>query len=127
MPELVAKLKEARARKTDLERRLHVDAPTLEGLEDRLGDAVARFEEMVANLETHAARDVTRARNAIKGLLGDEIRLVPNGDNLVAELVGDYWGLVALECKSPRREARALESKINLVAGAGFEPATFRL
>ncbi len=55
--------------------------------------------------------DVTTAREAIKELLGEEIRLVPEGGGLVAEIAGG----LGTACK------------INVVAGAGFEPTTFGL
>lgn len=47
---------------------------------------VGRYRDLIENLETTAARDTDRAREQLRHLLGDEIRLVPENDYLVAEL-----------------------------------------
>ena len=65
--------------------------------------------ELVSSLEK--IEDVSAAREAIRGIVG-QIRLVPEGDELVAEMTSA--GLAGA-CQS------------TLVAGAGFEPATFGL
>ena len=54
------------------------------------------------------------------------IKPVPDGDRLVIELEGDLAAILALTNDDrPRPGARGRQ--ITLVAGAGFEPATFRL
>jgi len=66
-------------------------------------------------------RSVTVARNHIKALIGGAITLKPTKDGgLVAEMQGDYAGLVALAEKSPgTKGSRAKrKSKLSLVAGA---------
>ena len=54
-------------------------------------------------------------------LLGDSIRLVSNEKSkaLQAEIHGHYSGLLKLSGLS--------DDKLNVVAGVGFEPTTFRL
>ena len=66
-------------------------------------------QELVSRLEQ--VEDVSAAREAIRAIVG-EIRLVPEGDELVAELTSA--GLAGA-------------CQLTLVAGAGFEPATFGL
>ena len=72
---------------------------------------------MIRDLEKVAGTDIARLRSQLAELLGKTIRLVPEGDHLVAELTVDYPGLLA----------QTRESKLNVVAGAGFEPTTFGL
>ena len=74
-------------------------------------------------LGTTTQRQLARARSAVKDLVGGEIRLVPDEEEeyLVAELSGYFQGLIN------KNAALAGGSKINLVAGAGFEPTTFGL
>ena len=64
------------------------------------------------------------ATEAIRALI-DEIRLVPEGGELKIELFGELAALIGLANKDPRSDDRGLQ--VTLVAGAGFEPATFRL
>ena len=84
----------------------------------------ARWRSVVANLDTvsgHAARDTSKAKDALSKLLGS-IKLYPASDHLEAEL--------KLEAKRLALMASPSGSQINreiLVAGAGFEPATFGL
>ena len=78
--------------------------------------------------DLHAAlnREDTRAEasEAIRALI-DEIRLVPEDGELKIELFGELAALAGLANKNPRSDDRGLQ--LTLVAGAGFEPATFRL
>jgi DNA invertase Pin-like site-specific DNA recombinase len=67
------------------------------------------YRDMVARLE--AVEDVTAAREALRSLIGD-VRLVPENGTLTAEM--QNAGLAGV-------------LQITLVAGAGFEPATFGL
>ncbi len=67
------------------------------------------YRDMVAKLE--AVEDVTAAREALKGLIGD-VRLVPENGTLTAEI---------------QSAGLAGTAQISLVAGAGFEPTTFGL
>ena len=66
----------------------------------------------------------SEASETIRGLI-DEIRLSPDDGNLKIELYGDLAGMFALANNSPASENEGLQ--VTMVAGAGFEPATFRL
>ena len=100
LEEAEAKLLEAQERVRVIER--FAPAKTI----PRLHEA---FEKLVANLEQ--AEDVAAMREAIREIVG-EVRLVPEGGDLVAEMTGA--GLAGA-------------CQMALVAGAGFEPATFGL
>ncbi len=77
----------------------------------RLADT---YRTLVEHLECVPPRYVDRARTTLKGLIG-EIRLIPEGGHLTAEF--------ELECG----RLLAAQTRISVVAGAGFEPATFGL
>ncbi|WP_254439287.1 zinc ribbon domain-containing protein [Ruegeria arenilitoris] len=90
------------------------------------------YRKQVANLTT-ALRDPSSQAEAtciIRGLLS-EIRLIPDDGTYTIELVGELAGLLALG--APQNEQSRPEAACSglcsptLVAGAGFEPATFRL
>ena len=100
LEEAEAKLLEAQERVRVIER--FAPAKTI----PRLHEA---FEKLVANLEQ--AEDVAAMREAIREIVG-EVRLVPEGGDLVAEMTSA--GLAGA-------------CQMALVAGAGFEPATFGL
>jgi site-specific DNA recombinase len=61
-------------------------------------------------------------------LLRHEIVLVPEGEELRIEIHGELAGMLVLwqQGKTPGR-SRASAEQMMVVAGAGFEPATFRL
>ena len=95
-----AKLKAAQASKREIEQFEPMDV---------IPRAREAHQELVSRLEQ--VEDVSAAREAIRAIVG-EIRLVPEGDELVAELTSA--GLAGA-------------CQLTLVAGAGFEPATFGL
>ncbi len=55
------------------------------------------------------------------------IRLVPEGGELAIELVGELAGILALPNENRPRPFGSGAGQATLVAGAGFEPAAFRL
>ena len=71
--------------------------------------------------------DVGDPEPTIRSLLS-EIRLIPEDDTLVIELVGELAGLLALQ-ETGKAKTRGVASgrSIEMVAGVGFEPTTFRL
>ncbi len=75
---------------------------------------------MVGNLETVTQAEVNKLRTRIGALVDNNIVLRPDEEtgHLSAELCGDYAGLM---------QVIGLQRKLSLVAGAGFEPAAFRL
>ena len=71
---------------------------------------------------------ITQANEAIRQLI-EKVRLVPEGNILNIELFGELAALISLGIgpndKHPLADAEGVQ--VTLVAGAGFEPATFRL
>jgi hypothetical protein len=63
-------------------------------------------------------KDVDEARTILRSLLG-QIVLKPTPEGLKAELKGNIRGLIAFDDQTP--------VFLRMVAGAGFEPATFGL
>ena len=125
-PTTKAELESAETEKAELEKQLEQEAQALDKVAQVLPRAVDRYGDLVANLEEAIAADVPRARTQVQALLGDKIALHPTDDGyLEAEVVGDYAGFMSLAAKRPGAMAGA--SEISVVAGAGFEPATFRL
>ena len=67
------------------------------------------------------------AAEIIRGLV-DQIVLTPDNGDLRIDLKGDLAAILAISAGSKKPEAVGLGSEqIKMVAGAGFEPATFRL
>jgi len=98
------------------------------GVEERLAGTLERLPALV----TQAIEDL-RALLAVQqidqgkellGLLVERIVLQPKDGYLEVEVRGSLQGLLKL--KSPRSGNQGLR-EITLVAGAGFEPATFGL
>jgi site-specific DNA recombinase len=121
------KLKELEARKAALTDKLG-STPDAEPL---LHPALATiYRDKVASLD-HALRTPGTGQEAfelIRGLI-DNVRLVPEGNDLEIELHGDLAGILAMS-ETARKGRSSLENKalqIKMVAGAGFEPTTFRL
>ena len=111
------------SRKLELEQRVSKAPAPIPRLHPSLADLYRR---KVDNLHEALSREDTRveATEAIRALI-DEIRLVPEGGELKIELFGELAALIGLANKDPRSDDRGLQ--VTLVAGAGFEPATFRL
>ena len=113
------------ARKAELQSRL--DAPEMpELLHPRMADV---YREKVGSLclalESEESR--TGAREAIRALI-EAIVLEPDGDRLKITLKGDLAGMLSAARDSKRSpDTGDLMVQIKLVAGAGFEPATFGL
>jgi hypothetical protein len=81
--------------------------------------ATERYKALVKDLGSTLQRDVAQARHHLKTLLGT-INLVPQPEgHLVAKLRHNREGIAHLTYGN--------DCKIILVAGAGFEPAAFRL
>ncbi len=127
-PSMKSKMDGLEARKAELETQLaaETDEPPVmlhPGLADRYRAEVAKLSEALGNSATRA-----EATSIIRSLL-TEIRLIPEEKTLAVELVGELAGLLSLgrdETTTPR-SGNATGRSTSLVAGAGFEPATFRL
>ena len=77
------------------------------------------YRRLVTSLEAELTRDVHKARTILRRIIGSEIPVEPHqsGKHLVARIGLDLQEL-----------AQAVGgSEIFMVAGAGFEPATFGL
>ena len=57
----------------------------------------------------------------------EAIRLVPENGALAIELAGELAGILALTDEKTPRPFGPRGRQVTLVAGAGFEPAAFRL
>lgn len=106
---LSEELCKAETEKQRLEAELDLDVPGLDNIEDLFDDVVNRFARMAHDFEEFAGRDVTMARNMIRALVGGSIVLRPTKDGgLVAEMQGDYGGLVELIQRAPAVRLGAL-------------------
>ena len=109
----------------ELQSRLEApDMPEL--LHPRMSDV---YREKVASLCLALESDESRtgAREAIRALI-EAILLEPDGDQLKITLKGDLAGMLSAARDSKRSpETGDLLVQIKVVAGAGFEPATFGL
>lgn len=118
-PAIKAALDKAVAEKARLETSLAPQTSVLAGICTLLPDAKARYKALTDNLAATLTRNVPQAREYLKTLIGS-VKLIPQPEGyLIAELQQNPAGLVAL--------AGMEKLKFDLVAGAGFEPTTFRL
>ena len=125
---ILAALKEAEARKTALEAELALaEAPAprlMPNLADLYRAKVAALQDALAGEDAAAAREQIRA-------LIDEVRIIPSPTYPNAaptiEVRGALAAMLALGSGSSEAASEALASQFKLVAGAGFEPAAFRL
>src|SRR2546425_3446924 len=124
-PELKAEMDELQARKESLVAQLAAaDAPP-PLLHPNLA---ALYREKVATLAS-ALQDAgsrPEAAEALRGLV-DAILLVPVGNDLTIELKGNLAAMLSAAQNAKRSPEGDLSLQIALVAGAGFEPATFGL
>ena len=85
-PTLQAALEQAEVEKQRLETQLQDAERATRALPSFLPRLVDTYQAMVANLEQELTRDVDRAREQIRNLLGGQVKLIPEGDHLVAEM-----------------------------------------
>ena len=114
-------------RKTELKNQLDAVPAPQPRLHPRLADL---YRDKVANMveALNAPDTVANAAEAIRGLI-EAVRLVPEEGKLRIEIYGELGALISLgqehKNKHPGEDPSGVQ--ITLVAGAGFEPATFRL
>ena len=113
------------ARKAELQSRLNA-AEMPELLHPRMADVYReKVGSLCSALESEESR--TGAAEAIRALI-EIILLEPDGDQLKITLKGDLAGMLSAARDSKRSpDTGDLLVQIKLVAGAGFEPATFGL
>lgn len=68
----------------------------------------------------------TEAAEMLRSMI-QAIRLVPESGELAIELVGELAGRLAMTNEKNPRPFGPRARQLTLVAGAGFEPAAFRL
>ena len=127
-PAIFDALKDAEARKALLEAELAVAEAPAPGLMPNLAEL---YREKVAALqEALGGEDAAAAREQIRALIS-EVRLIPSPTDPKAmpaiEVRGALAAMLALGSGSSEAASTALASQFELVAGAGFEPAAFRL
>jgi site-specific DNA recombinase len=122
-----AKMVQLEHRKAELERQL-ADAETPPPL---LHPEMATFyREQVSNLHT-ALQDDSEATRLKAGellrTLVKEIMLTPEAGELKIDVRGDLAGILAVSLKTKTPATGTGVSQVEMVAGIGFEPMTFRL
>ena len=123
-PTLSAELETLEQRKSALEKDLATEPPPPVRLHPKLAEV---YRKKIQNLRDALNQDDSRtdAATILRSLI-DEIRLIPRNGQLDIYLVGNLAAILDL-CAKKNPGARDTGVQITLVAGAGFEPATFRL
>ena len=121
-----AKIKELEARQSQLRNRLADATDTEPFIHPNLAEI---YRAKVANLSSllEDPQHKAEAFDIIRGLI-DQVRLVPENGELRIDLRGELAGILSL-CDSKAKPASSYEERarqIKMVAGAGFEPTTFR-
>ena len=111
------------AKRAELLAQLQAAPPSMPRLHPNLAKL---YRQKVINLAEALNDEHSRleAAECIRELI-EEIRLVPEDGKLRAELYGELAALINLANQHPRSKGTGVQ--VTLVAGAGFEPATFRL
>ena len=121
---LQAEFSQLEGNKRAIEQELAAEPPPPVRLHPNLAEIYRKKVENLA--EALNAEDTRReAGEIIRGLI-DEIRLVPDGDELRIHLKGELAEMLALSTNQ-KPGTRGSGLKTTLVAGVGFEPTTFRL
>jgi site-specific DNA recombinase len=126
---LTEKLKELERRRLELERKLETTTAPAPRLHPSIAEAYRRkVHELHAALK---ADDASPAREELIRSLVEAIVLVPEDGRLRVEVRGELATVLRLSGyaneKAPAVEPELLVEQIKMVAGAGFEPAAFRL
>ncbi|MFT8898420.1 MAG: hypothetical protein ABF968_15910 [Acetobacter sp.] len=131
-PALKTRMEELEARKAEIETRL-VDAPSRPPL---LHPNMAElYRQKIASLHDSLQNEVSRTQTveAIRSLI-TRIRLIPEGAELAIFLEGDLAAMLVFATNKKNAMHHPDAGVLNrflvqdsLVAGAGFEPAAFRL
>jgi site-specific DNA recombinase len=127
-PSMKAELDTLETCKADLPAALAEPPPAPLRLHPNLADLYrSKIDGLVTALNAPEAK--AEAAAILRGLM-EEIRLVPESGRYEIELAGDLARLLGFAAGSGNAErpgAMLTGRSRNLVAGAGFEPATFRL
>ena len=119
-PTVQSELKSLEGQKLKLEKQVNIEFEEIERINDIMPAIKKTFIDVLNGDKTASFDHIARLRSRIKMIIGS-IRLVSNADtrSLKADITSQYSGFLKLSGLS--------EDKLNLVAGAGFEPTTFRL
>jgi site-specific DNA recombinase len=124
---LQQKLDDLEARRAALEGELEAAPPPAPRLHPNLAEL---YRQKVAALHAALADPVLgpEAMERIRSLI-ERVVLVPEAGALRIDLEGQVGAILGLcaDAQKPGRDVRALAEQLVMVAGAGFEPATFRL
>jgi site-specific DNA recombinase len=125
---LTGRLRELEKRRLELERELKTAAAPAPRLHPNIAEV---YRGKVAELHgALMAEDAGPARELIRGLV-EAIVLIPENGRLRVEVRGELAAILRLSgCaneKAPAFGPELLAEQIKMVAGAGFEPAAFRL
>ena len=82
--------------------------------------------ELYEALQEEAETNRLKAGEVLRSLV-KEIILTPENGELQIDVRGDLAGILAVSLKSKTPATRAGELQVEMVAGTGFEPVTFRL
>ena len=85
-----------------------------------------RIQQLYETLQDDSEEKRVNAANVIRSLVVD-IVLTPVQGKLEIEVRGDLAGILAISLERKNPAAYATGSQVEMVAGAGFEPAAFRL
>lgn len=85
-----------------------------------------QVDELYAALQEDSEAKRMTAADLIRSLVRDII-LTPEDGALKIDVRGDLAGILAISLKSKRPAGGAGQSQVEMVAGTGFEPVTFRL
>ncbi len=125
-PELKATMIALQERKAQLDARLAVTDAPIPLLHPNMAEV---YRDKIHQLRLALEREDSRiqAAEAIRGLI-DGIVLTPEGDDLKIVLKGNLAAMLGAAQNAKRSpETGDLECAVMMVAGAGFEPATFGL
>jgi site-specific DNA recombinase len=116
-------------RRCALEPELAAPSPPAPRLHPNLAEV---YRQKVAGLtQALQADDGAKVRQLVRGLV-EQITLIPDGDHHRVEVRGELAAILRMaqgpgSAKSAGGDADTLAVQIKMVAGAGFEPAAFRL
>jgi site-specific DNA recombinase len=124
---IMKQMKEIEGKKSEFERFL-ADA---EEPPPHLHPEMANFyrmqvRELYEALQEEAESKRMKAADLLRSLV-KEIILTPQNGTLQIDVRGDLAGILAISLKSKTPTTRAGASQVEMVAGTGFEPVTFRL
>ncbi len=122
---LLGRLRDLERQKADLGAQLDAAPPAAPRLHPNLAELYRRkVENLHGALADPAAR--TEAVEILRGLV-DGIYLHPIDGGFEIELVGEIAKMIELSAGAESSQFDPYRSSVKVVAGAGFEPATFRL